>query len=183
MQVVAVPCLKDNFAYLLVDGDRAVCIDPSEAAPIEAALAANKLTLGAIWATHHHWDHTGGIADLGFKAGVFAGQRKAAPHAHGIAFGRGLHAVERKIVDRLAVDLEHRSLPLAVADHDARGRRARIVIRCGEEEFIRPIALGQPFGLTASSRAVAVSSGCGRHGCGSGSQRFGGYGRGKVGGR
>lgn len=64
MQVVAVPCLKDNFAYLLVDGDRAVCIDPSEAAPIEAALAANKLTLGAIWATHHHWDHTGGIADL-----------------------------------------------------------------------------------------------------------------------
>ncbi len=64
MQVVAVPCLKDNFAYLLVDGDRAVCVDPSEAAPIEAALAANKLTLGAIWATHHHWDHTGGIADL-----------------------------------------------------------------------------------------------------------------------
>jgi hydroxyacylglutathione hydrolase len=64
MQVVIVPCLKDNFAYLLVDGDRAVCVDPSEAAPIEAALAANKLTLGAIWATHHHWDHTGGIADL-----------------------------------------------------------------------------------------------------------------------
>jgi len=64
MQVVVVPCLKDNFAYLLVDGDRAVCVDPSEAAPIEAALAANRLTLGAIWATHHHPDHTGGIAEL-----------------------------------------------------------------------------------------------------------------------
>lgn len=64
MQVVVVPCLKDNFAYLLVDGDRAVCVDPSDAAPVEAALAANRLTLGAIWATHHHPDHTGGIAAL-----------------------------------------------------------------------------------------------------------------------
>jgi len=64
MQVVAVPCLKDNFAYLVIDGERAAVVDPSEAAPIEAALAANNVTLGAIWATHHHWDHTGGIADL-----------------------------------------------------------------------------------------------------------------------
>jgi hydroxyacylglutathione hydrolase len=64
MKVVAVPCLKDNYAYLVIDGDRAAVVDPSEAAPIEAALRANNVTLGAIWATHHHWDHTGGIADL-----------------------------------------------------------------------------------------------------------------------
>ena len=64
MKVVAVPCLKDNYAYLVIDGDRAAVVDPSEAAPIEAALAANHVTLGAIWATHHHWDHTGGIAEL-----------------------------------------------------------------------------------------------------------------------
>ena len=64
MQVVAVPCLKDNYAYLVIDGGRACVVDPSEAAPIEAALASHGVTLGAIWATHHHWDHTGGIADL-----------------------------------------------------------------------------------------------------------------------
>jgi len=64
MQVVAVPCLKDNFAYLVIEGGRAAVVDPSEAEPIKAALAANNVTLGAIWATHHHWDHTGGIADL-----------------------------------------------------------------------------------------------------------------------
>ena len=64
MHVVAVPCLKDNFAYLLIEGSKAVVVDPSEAEPIKAALAANSVTLVAIWATHHHWDHTGGIADL-----------------------------------------------------------------------------------------------------------------------
>jgi hydroxyacylglutathione hydrolase len=64
MQVVPVACLKDNYAYLIIDGGRAAVVDPSEAAPIEAALAANNVELGAIWATHHHWDHTGGIKDL-----------------------------------------------------------------------------------------------------------------------
>jgi len=64
MRVVAVPCLKDNFAYLVIDGDRAAVVDPSEAPPIEAALARERVQLAAIWATHHHLDHTGGIAAL-----------------------------------------------------------------------------------------------------------------------
>jgi hydroxyacylglutathione hydrolase len=64
MHVVVVPCLEDNFAYLVVDDGDAAAVDPSEAAPIEAALAREGVTLRAIWATHHHRDHTGGIADL-----------------------------------------------------------------------------------------------------------------------
>jgi hydroxyacylglutathione hydrolase len=64
MRVVSVPCLKDNFAYLVVDGDRAAVVDPSEAAPIEAALAREGATLAAIWLTHHHFDHVGGVAKL-----------------------------------------------------------------------------------------------------------------------
>lgn len=64
MRVVPVPCLKDNFAYLVIDGDRAAVVDPSEAAPIEAALAREGVTLAAIWLTHHHWDHVGGIPGL-----------------------------------------------------------------------------------------------------------------------
>ena len=64
MRVVAVPCLKDNFAYLVIENDRAAVVDPSEAPPIEAALARERVQLAAIWATHHHHDHTGGIAAL-----------------------------------------------------------------------------------------------------------------------
>lgn len=64
MRVVPVPCLQDNYAYLVIDGDRAAVVDPSAAAPVEEALAREGVELVAIWLTHHHWDHTGGVADL-----------------------------------------------------------------------------------------------------------------------
>jgi hydroxyacylglutathione hydrolase len=64
MRVVAVPCLLDNYAYLVVDGERAAVVDPGEAAPIEEALARERLQLVAIWLTHHHHDHVGGVAAL-----------------------------------------------------------------------------------------------------------------------
>jgi hydroxyacylglutathione hydrolase len=61
-----VPCLKDNYAYLLHDeatGATGV-VDPSEAAPVEAALAKRGWRLTHILNTHHHWDHTGGNPEL-----------------------------------------------------------------------------------------------------------------------
>jgi len=64
MRIVPVPCLKDNFAYLVIDGDRAAVVDPGEAGPIDAALERERVKLVAIWATHHHWDHVGGVPDL-----------------------------------------------------------------------------------------------------------------------
>lgn len=65
MRVVSVPCLKDNFAYLVIDGSgRCAVVDPGEAAPVEAALAREGATLAAVWATHHHHDHVGGVAAL-----------------------------------------------------------------------------------------------------------------------
>lgn len=65
MRVVPVPCLKDNFAYLVIDDDgQCAVVDPSEAAPVEEALVRERATLAAVWATHHHWDHVGGIVAL-----------------------------------------------------------------------------------------------------------------------
>ncbi len=65
MRVVTVPCLKDNYAYLLVgDGGRAVVVDASEAAPVRDALRREGAALAAIWSTHHHWDHVGGNEEL-----------------------------------------------------------------------------------------------------------------------
>jgi hydroxyacylglutathione hydrolase len=60
MRVVPVPCLQDNYAYLLVFPDRTIVVDPSEAAPVLAATDR----VDAIWCTHHHWDHIGGIEAL-----------------------------------------------------------------------------------------------------------------------
>jgi hydroxyacylglutathione hydrolase len=60
------PCLKDNYGVLIRDAEtgRTAAIDAPEAAPIEAALKAAGWTLDDILMTHHHADHTGGIAEL-----------------------------------------------------------------------------------------------------------------------
>ncbi len=62
MQVTIVPCLSDNYAYVLLapGSKRALVVDPSEAEPIEKVLSQLGVTLGAILATHHHVDHVGG---------------------------------------------------------------------------------------------------------------------------
>ncbi len=66
MQVLIVPCLKDNYAYVLLahGGKRAVVVDPGEAAPVAQFLHERELELGAILATHHHPDHVGGNSAL-----------------------------------------------------------------------------------------------------------------------
>ena len=64
MRVVVIPCLSDNFAYMIIAGGSAAVIDPSEAEPIEEVLRKEGVALAAIWLTHHHWDHVGGVAKL-----------------------------------------------------------------------------------------------------------------------
>ena len=62
MRIVPVPCLSDNYAYLVIceaTGTAAV-VDPSEATPVQRAAEREQVKLTAIWNTHHHWDHTGG---------------------------------------------------------------------------------------------------------------------------
>jgi hydroxyacylglutathione hydrolase len=63
-----VPCLKDNYAYLVSHGGLCAVVDPSEAAPVEAALRGRRLT--HILNTHHHADHSGGNRDLKEKYGA-----------------------------------------------------------------------------------------------------------------
>lgn len=66
MRVLPIPCLSDNYAYLVHAGGsrEAIVIDPSEAAPVAAALEREGLRLAAIVNTHHHFDHVGGNEGL-----------------------------------------------------------------------------------------------------------------------
>lgn len=60
------PALSDNYIWLLIAPEhrQVICIDPGEAKPVCAFLAAKELSLAAILITHHHWDHTAGLKDL-----------------------------------------------------------------------------------------------------------------------
>jgi len=66
MKIVSVPCLKDNYSYIIIcpRTHRAGVVDPSEFGPIHAALIDLGVTLEAILNTHHHWDHVGGNKQL-----------------------------------------------------------------------------------------------------------------------
>ena len=59
-------CLQDNYGVLVHDpsSGATAAIDAPEAAPVEAALKGNGWKLTDILVTHHHGDHTGGIAAL-----------------------------------------------------------------------------------------------------------------------
>ncbi|XVF37662.1 hypothetical protein REPUB_Repub20aG0028800 [Reevesia pubescens] len=72
LQIELVPCLRDNYAYLLHDVDTGTVgvVDPSEAVPIIDALSRKNRNLTYILNTHHHHDHTGGNVELKARYGA-----------------------------------------------------------------------------------------------------------------
>lgn len=86
-----IPCLSDNYAYLLRDGGGSVgVVDPSEPGPVQAVLERQGLKLTHIFNTHHHFDHTGGNLDLKAAYGaIIIGPRADAHRIPGIDLGVG----------------------------------------------------------------------------------------------
>jgi hydroxyacylglutathione hydrolase len=72
MKIQIIPCLQDNYSYLVIDekNNTACVIDPSEADPIIEYLENNKIKLEFILNTHHHYDHVGGNKKLKKKYGA-----------------------------------------------------------------------------------------------------------------
>ena len=66
MRIEIIPCLQDNYSYLIVDeiNNNACVVDPSEAEPIIKFIEKNNINLKYILNTHHHFDHIGGNIDL-----------------------------------------------------------------------------------------------------------------------
>ena len=66
MKVEIIPCLKDNYSYLIIDetNNDACVVDPSEAKPVINFIEKEKINLKYILNTHHHFDHIGGNKEL-----------------------------------------------------------------------------------------------------------------------
>lgn len=82
MEIVPVPAFSDNYLWLVHDdesGETAV-VDPGDAAPVLAEAERRGWTIGQVWNTHWHPDHTGG--NLAIKAAT--GARISGPRAENI---------------------------------------------------------------------------------------------------
>ena len=66
LEIVRVPVLSDNYSWLVHDGasGETMVVDPGEAGPVLAAAETRGWTIGAVWITHWHPDHTGGAAEI-----------------------------------------------------------------------------------------------------------------------
>ncbi len=65
MIVKIIPCLSDNYSYLIFNKKKIGCVvDPSEAKPVIEIVEKNNITLKYILNTHHHYDHVGGNKEL-----------------------------------------------------------------------------------------------------------------------
>jgi hydroxyacylglutathione hydrolase len=64
MNLIPLPAFNDNYIWMLHDGQRALVVDPGDSQVVFEALARLGVQLVAILVTHHHHDHTDGVAEL-----------------------------------------------------------------------------------------------------------------------
>ncbi|EJN09325.1 hydroxyacylglutathione hydrolase [Herbaspirillum sp. YR522] len=133
LAVLAVPAFDDNYLWLIHDGHQAAVVDPGDAAPVLAALAANRLTLGAILLTHHHADHVGGVLEL---AGAYPGLPVYGPARESIA------GVTHRLAEGDEVELPQWQLIFKVIDvpghtsgHIAYHAASASMLFCGDTLF------------------------------------------------
>lgn len=140
-----IPCLADNYAYLIHDPDtlETALIDAPESAPILARLAQKGWALGQIFITHHHSDHIDGVAELVAATG--------AQVLGGAADAHRLPPLSRALSEGDTVTLgAYEGRVLDVSGHTL-GHIAFIFDRAGEE--------GETLAFTADS---LMAGGCGR---------------------
>ncbi|MEM9578669.1 MAG: hydroxyacylglutathione hydrolase [Pseudomonadota bacterium] len=105
VEIVTIPCLSDNYAFLLHDdqtGETAL-VDVPEAAPVLKALRNRDWHLSEVWITHHHADHVQGLGEVlqkhtarvrGAKADTHRLPDLDVAHADGDRFTFAGHEVE-----------------------------------------------------------------------------------------
>ena len=97
MSLIPLPAFDDNYLWLLHDGRQALVVDPGDAAVVQAALQRHGLNLQAILVTHHHRDHTGGVARLHQDTGapVYGPARETIPQPfQPLSGGQQLHLLD-----------------------------------------------------------------------------------------
>lgn len=69
-ELVPLPAFFDNYIWAMALDGHALVVDPGDPAVINTWLQTHQLRLETILVTHHHADHTGGLAELMLRDGV-----------------------------------------------------------------------------------------------------------------
>ncbi len=66
LEIVTIPCLSDNYAFLAHDAatGQTALVDAPEPGPILAELDRRGWSLSHVLLTHHHWDHVDGLPGI-----------------------------------------------------------------------------------------------------------------------
>lgn len=152
---VAIPAFADNYIWLLRQGDKALVVDPGDAAPVLAFLRREGLRLAAILVTHHHADHQGGVAELvaaarrdGVQTAVFG------PAAESItALSEPLCGGEAIRIEPLALEFRVIAVPGHTRGHLAYYRSGQLF--CGDTLF--GAGCGRLFEGTAEQMAASLA--------------------------
>lgn len=64
INIVPIKALLDNYIWLIIHNNDCIAIDTGDDIPVLQYLTEHNLNLTAIWITHHHSDHTAGVANM-----------------------------------------------------------------------------------------------------------------------
>jgi hydroxyacylglutathione hydrolase len=133
IRIDALPAFTDNYLWLLQDAasQRCAVVDPGDAAPVLAWLAAHPgWQLSDILVTHHHFDHVGGIE--GLKAAT--GARVLGPADENIP-GRDLGLSDNDSIEVLGLKFRVIAVPGHTLGHIAYYQAEQHLLFCGDTLF------------------------------------------------
>ena len=64
VNIESIEAFTDNYIWLVTTNEGSIVIDPGESSNVINHLEDNQLDLKAIFITHHHFDHTGGVDEI-----------------------------------------------------------------------------------------------------------------------
>ncbi|MFT6900215.1 MAG: hydroxyacylglutathione hydrolase [Colwellia sp.] len=143
--VTAIPAFTDNYFWAITSPDvkpvnenmlkPVALVDPGDAKPCITFLEENNLQLCAILITHHHADHTGGVAELkdyclnkGWPLTVYAPENKKIAHVD-------IRVKGKQVIEITALELSFEIIDLAGHTLDHIGYYTSDVVFCGDTLF------------------------------------------------
>lgn len=149
-ELTPIPAFRDNYIWLLVQGSKAVVVDPGDAGPARQTLSRRHLELAAILVTHHHPDHAGGAEALAAEYGcpVYGPANEAIP-----AVSRTVREGDEVAIPALGANFRVLDIPGHTAGHVAYS--GHNIVFCGDTLF--SVGCGRLFEGTAAQMSDSLA--------------------------